>query len=146
MVHLGGGFDDRGGAAAVGALGWGNAVGVRLPGFAAVGRRAGHGAEIDVAGGGKIVHAVGATLGVGASVDSFEKRVEDLRENGVGVVVVVAVLGSLVPQHQARAFMAFEIGGERLQQIGHTDRLAIENVVADGGEAVRARAGGDRHD
>src|ERR1035437_8866431 len=146
MVHLGGRFDDRGGPTAVGALGRRNTVGMGLPGLAAVGSRAGHGAEVNVTGGGKIVHAVGAALGVGPSIDLFEEGVEDLRQNGVGVVVVVAVLGGLVPQHQAGGLAALEIGGERLQQIGHGQRFAIENVILDGGEAIRTRAGGNRHD
>src|ERR1017187_3167416 len=119
MIHLGGGLDDGGGAAAVGALCGRDAVGVRLPGLAAVGGGAGHRAEIDVAGGAQVVHAVVAAFGVGAAVDFIEKEIEDLHQDFVGVGVVVAVLGCLVPKHQTGLLAAFEVGVQGCEQLVH---------------------------
>src|SRR5690349_13834694 len=102
MVEAGGGLDDGGRAVAVGALHWGNAVGQRLPGFAAVRHGAGDAAEVDVTSGGEVVDAVEATLCIGAAVDLLVEGIEDGAQDLVGVGVVVAELRGLVPKAKAQ--------------------------------------------
>jgi len=67
-----------------------------------------------VAGGGEVVYPVEPAAGVFAPVDGIIESLEDLGEDAVGVLFVVAVLGSAVEQQQARPLVTFEVGAEGL--------------------------------
>ena len=94
------------------------------PGLAAVGRRAGDAAEIDVAGGGQHLDAVAPALRVRPAVEFLEAGVEDAHRDLVGVVVVVAVLVGLVQQALAEGLVACEVAVQDAEP-GRPGQMAV---------------------
>ena len=96
VVELACGFEDGGRAIPVKTLTWGDSFRDGQEGFSAVGRCAGDGAEINMRGCGKQIDVVFAAFCVWSAVERVEVGVEDLLGDGIDVVIIVAVIGSVV--------------------------------------------------
>ena len=136
MVHLGTGLDYRGGAIPVRPLLRGDPLGHGLVGQAAVGAGDHHVPEVHMAGGGQHIHPVAPAPHVGPGADVVHEVVEDLLHEPVGVVVVVAVLGRLIPDQVQDAVVALEVVLQSLQQLLHGEILVVVDIVLHRRQAV----------
>ena len=103
MVHFGYQADRCGGTTPVGTLNGGNSFGKRCPGFAAVGRRAGDRAKVNMTGGRKQIDVILTAAQVPAPIYSIEISFEEVHHQFISIVVVIAVARGAVQQHLSLA-------------------------------------------
>ena len=136
VIHLGHRLDHCRRAASVCPLYRRNPFRKRHPGLPSVGGCPDHRSEIHVDRGRQQVDAVGAALGVRASVYGVEVGLEHVHHHVVRVVVVVAVLGRLVQQHLTHPLLPLEIILEDSQQVFHRHGLLVKDVIFDGRQCI----------
>ena len=68
-----------------------------------------HRAKVDVHGGRQQIDAVRAAFGVGTAVNGPEIGLKQLPHHLVGIIIVIAIPGRFVQQHQAHPLVARKI-------------------------------------